>query len=287
MIDNVEQQKVDLNGLTFNLVCAGQSDAPLIILLHGFPECWLTWKDQIQPLVDAGYRIIAPDQRGYNLTDKPKSIDDYRIDVLASDVEAIREYSGCKTFHLVGHDWGAAVAWWYGMHYAEKLRSLTVINVPHPSVFEDTLKSSKRQLIKSWYIFFFQIPKLPELLMPLMNFRQLKKSLIDSSNSNSFDNKTLSQLTTAWRQPGATRGMLNWYRAALRRPVIADNLNISCPVRILWGENDIALSKEMAQLSTQYCDNAELTYYPDGTHWLTHDHPKRVAKEIIRFCDAH
>lgn len=287
MSHNFQQQKVKLNGLSFNLICAGKKDAALVILLHGFPECWLTWKDQIQPLADAGYRVIAPDQRGYNLTDKPKSIADYRIDVLASDVEAIREYAGCDTFHLVGHDWGAAVAWWYAMHYPDRLRSLAIINVPHPTVFENTLKSSLHQMLKSWYIFFFQIPKLPELLLPLMNFRQLKKGLVESSNSGTFNAEILSQLTTAWQQPGAITGMLNWYRAALQQPVTASNLRVSCPTRILWGENDIALTKEMAQLSTEYCANVELTYYPDGTHWLTHDHPQRIAAEIIRFCDAH
>ncbi|MEH6449116.1 MAG: alpha/beta hydrolase [Oleispira sp.] len=287
MTHNFQQQKVSLNGLSFNLICAGKKDAPLVILLHGFPECWLTWKDQIQPLADAGYRVIAPDQRGYNLTDKPKSIADYRIDALASDIEAIRQYADCETLHLVGHDWGAAVAWWYAMHYPDRLRSLTVINVPHPTVFENTLKSSLRQILKSWYIFFFQIPKLPELLLPLMNFRQLKKGLIDSSNPGTFNAEILSQLTTAWKQPGAITGMLNWYRAALRFPVTASNLIISCPTRILWGEDDIALTKKMAKLSTEYCTNVELTYYPDGTHWLTHDHPQRIAEEIIRFCDAH
>lgn len=287
MTDHFQQQKVELNGLTFNLVRAGESDAPLVILLHGFPECWVSWKDQIQPIVDAGYRVIVPDQRGYNLTDKPKSLDDYKIDVLASDVDAIREYAGCETFHLVGHDWGAAVAWWYGMHHSERLRSLTVINVPHPTVFESTLKSNVRQLLKSWYMFYFQLPKLPEFMMSLMNFNRLKQTLVKSSNTGSFDSKILSQLETAWSQPGALTGMLNWYRAALRRPVIASNLTVSCPTRILWGENDIALTKEMAQLSTQYCEDVELTYYPDGTHWLPNDHPERVATEIIRFCDAH
>jgi pimeloyl-ACP methyl ester carboxylesterase len=287
MIPNFEQKRVSLKGLTFNLVCAGETNAPLVILLHGFPECWLTWKDQIQPLADAGYRVIAPDQRGYNLSDKPKSLEDYRIDILASDVEAIRQYAECETFHLVGHDWGAAIGWWYAMHYPNTLRSLTVINAPHPTVFENTLRSNKRQLLKSWYMFFFQIPKLPELLMPLMNFKQLKKGLIDSSNPETFNDEILSQLTAAWQQSGAITGMLNWYRAALRRPVEATNLTINCPTRILWGENDIALTKEMAQLSTQYCSDVELTYYPDGTHWLTHDHPERVANEIIRFCDAH
>lgn len=282
-----KQQQVQLNGLTFNLVCEGSPDAPLIVLLHGFPECWLTWESQIQPLVDAGYRVIAPDQRGYNLSDKPKQIDDYRIDVLASDVEAIRQYAEAEKFHLVGHDWGAAVAWWYGMHHSEKLLSMTVINVPHPLVFQKTLKKNKKQLLKSWYMFFFQIPRLPETLLGLRDFKMAQRSLIQSSNKGSFSPQLLQELKTSWSQDGALTGMLNWYRAALRRPVRANKKRVTCPTRILWGENDIALTKEMAELSTHYCDQAELTYYGDASHWLPHDKPDEVSQEIIRFCDAH
>ncbi len=281
------QQQVHLNGLNFNIICEGPKDAPLIILLHGFPECWLTWEAQIQPLVDAGYRVMAPDQRGYSLTNKPKSIIDYRIDLLASDVDAIRIYAGAEKIHLVGHDWGGAVAWWYGMHYGQHLQSLTVLNVPHPLAFKKTLLSNKKQLVKSWYMFFFQIPKLPELLLALRSFKMLKRGLIKSSNNNSFTPQIIDNLQIAWSQKGAITGMLNWYRAALRHQVRATSKRVCCPVRILWGENDIALTKEMAQLSTRYCDSVDITYYPDASHWLTHDKPVQVSQEIIRFCDAH
>ena len=287
MVKQFNQQTIQLNGLNFNIVCEGPKDAPLIILLHGFPECWLTWEAQIQPLVDAGYQVMAPDQRGYNLSDKPKSIDDYRIDILASDVEAMRIYAGVEQFHLVGHDWGAAVAWWYAMHYGDKLLTLTVLNVPHPIAFAKTLKQNKRQLLKSWYMFLFQIPKLPELLLSLGNFSLAKRGLIKSSNKDSFSPQLLAGLVAAWGQKGASTGMLNWYRAAFRRPVRATNKQVSCPTRILWGENDIALTKEMAQLSTNYCDSVKLTYYPDASHWLSHDKPEQVCQEIIQFCNAH
>ncbi len=287
MTSQFNQQTINLNGLNFNVICEGEKESALVILLHGFPECWLTWEAQIQPLVDAGYRVLVPDQRGYNLSDKPDSIDDYRIDILASDVEALRRYAGVDKFHLVGHDWGAAVAWWYGMHYSDHLSSLTVLNVPHPLAFQKTLKSNKKQLLKSWYMFFFQIPRLPEAMLASMNYKFAQRSLIQSSNKGSFSPETLAGLKSAWSQKGAMKGMLNWYRAALRRPVRATNKRVSCPTRILWGENDIALTKEMAQLSTQYCDDVSLTYYPDATHWLSHDKPEQVSQEIIRFCDAH
>jgi len=287
MVKQFNQQTILLNGLNFNIVCEGAKDAPLIILLHGFPECWLTWEAQIQPLVDAGYQVMAPDQRGYNLSDKPKSIDDYRIDILASDVEAMRIYAGVEQFHLVGHDWGAAVAWWYAMHYGDKLLTLTVLNVPHPIAFAKTLKQNKKQLLKSWYMFFFQIPKLPEFLLSLANFSLGKRSLVKSSNEGSFSPQILAGLVAAWGQKGALTGMLNWYRTAFRHPVRATNIQVSCPTRILWGENDIALTKEMAQLSTNYCDSVKLTYYPDASHWLSHDKPEQVCQEIIQFCNAH
>lgn len=282
-----EQQKITVNGIQLNLVSAGKKDAPLIILLHGFPECWLSWKEQIQPLADAGYRVWAPDQRGYNLSDKPIGIDAYRIDILAEDVEALRIAAGVEQFHLVGHDWGAAVAWWYGLHYGDRLRSLTAINVPHPVVFKRTLSSSPRQLLKSWYMFFFQLPKVPEFMLRLANFNRLAKGLKDSSNKGAFDNNLMAGLKESWQQPGALTGMLNWYRAAIRRPVKPDNLRITTPTRILWGVNDIALTPEMASASQDFCDQVELTYYPDATHWLTHDLPDTVTTEILQFCDAH
>lgn len=284
---NFKQQRIHLNGIHLNVVCEGPEDAPLVILLHGFPEYWLTWKDQIQPLLDAGYRVMAPDQRGYNLSDKPQNLDDYRIDILARDIEALRLYAKAETMHLVGHDWGAAVAWWYALHYPEYIDSLTVINVPHPVVFKKTLYTNPKQMLKSWYMFLFQLPKLPEFIFASNDFAKIKNDLKKSSNPDSFDAKTLSLLESAWQQPGAIRGMINWYRAALRRQIEPENEKVNCPVRILWGENDIALTKEMAKASVAYCESAELTYYPDGTHWLVHDHPERVSKELLDFIGLH
>jgi len=282
-----KQQRMSVNGIQLNVICEGDDNAPLIILLHGFPECWLSWKAQIKPLADAGYRVWAPDQRGYNLSDKPSAISDYRIDKLAADVEALRIAAGAEKFHLVGHDWGAAVAWWYGLHYSDHLRSLTAINVPHPVVFKRTLGRNPKQLLKSWYMFFFQLPKLPELLLSLGDFSRLAKGLKSSSNKGAFDQTLMNELKAAWRQPGALTGMLNWYRAAIRRPIKPDNVHISAPTRILWGVNDIALTPEMASASKDYCDQVELTYYPEATHWLPHDLPDTVTTEILQFCDAH
>jgi len=281
------QQQISVNGINLNVVCTGKEDAPLIILLHGFPECWLSWKAQIKPLADAGYRVWAPDQRGYNLSDKPAGIDAYQIDKLAADVDGLRKAAGVEKFHLVGHDWGAAVAWWYALNYSDQLRSLTTINVPHPVVFKRTLSSNHKQLLKSWYMFFFQIPKLPEFLLSLGNFSRLAKGLKDSSTPDAFDQELINELKSAWGQPGAMTGMLNWYRAALRRPGKPKQTKVTVPTRILWGEQDIALTAQMASDSEAFCNDVKLTYYPEATHWLPHDLPDTVTTEILQFCDAH
>ena len=286
-MDSFHHKKMRINGITLNVVCEGDESAPLIILLHGFPECWITWQEQIKPLAKAGYRIWAPDQRGYNLSDKPKAVADYNINQLAKDVDELRNMAGTDQFHLVGHDWGAAVAWWYALHYPEHLKTLTVINVPHPQVMLDTLKRSPKQLFKSWYMFFFQIPKLPESILALRQFRMLRRGLLTSSTPNAFSTHTLNSLLQAWQQPGAITGMLNWYRSALRKPQQAEHNQVSVPTRILWGENDIALTKEMAQSSAELCNKATLTYYSGATHWLPHDKPEVVTREILHFCDAH
>ena len=151
-----------INDLNFHYVEAGEG--PLVILLHGFPEFWISWRHQIPALVEAGYRVIAPDMRGYNLTDSPSRVSHYKIDLLASDVVALIQHAGEQKSHVVGHDWGAAVAWHVAMRYPERVNQLAILNGPHPKVFEKGIWRPS-QLIKSWYMFFFQIPLLPELII--------------------------------------------------------------------------------------------------------------------------
>ena len=151
-----------INDLNFHYVEAGEG--PLVVLLHGFPEFWLSWRHQIPALVAAGYRVIAPDMRGYNLTDSPSRVSQYKIEVLASDVVALIKHAGEQKAHVVGHDWGAAVAWQVAMRYPEIINQLAILNVPHPRAFQKGIRRPS-QLIKSWYMFFFQIPLFPELLL--------------------------------------------------------------------------------------------------------------------------
>lgn len=164
-IPGAEHRKIVTNGVRLHVVQTGPQDAPLVILLHGFPEFWYGWRQQIPALAAAGLQVWAPDQRGYNESDKPVGVGAYRIDELVADVVGLIDASGLRRASLVGHDWGAAVAWWVALTAPERLERLVILNGPHPSVMRRHLTRSVRQLLRSWYIFGFQVPWVPERLL--------------------------------------------------------------------------------------------------------------------------
>lgn len=261
---------------------AGPTDGEVVILLHGFPECWSTWRHQIPALSEAGYRVFVPNMRGYGQSSKPSDVSDYHVDELIKDIDAIRRYAGVERVHLVGHDWGAMVAWWYALNKPEQLASLSILNVPHPTVFLGTLRKSPMQMLKSWYVFYFQIPYLPELTLPINNFFFFRDILKRTSNKGSYDEEDFRELQKHWRTPGAMRAMINYYRAALRsQPKSSNGDQIKTPTQILWGEHDLALTLEMARASEAYLENGTLTTYPDATHWLAHDKPEEISERLI------
>ncbi|MAR00409.1 MAG: alpha/beta hydrolase [Oceanospirillaceae bacterium] len=262
---------------------AGPEDGEPVILLHGFPECWNTWRHQIPQLTAAGYRVFVPNMRGYGHSSKPRAVADYHVKHLSADVDAIRQFTGAEKIHLVGHDWGAMVAWWYALGYQDHLASLSILNVPHPRVFMKKLKGSPAQLLKSWYIGFFQIPFLPELILPLGDFWFYRWILKKSSCPGSYSEEDYRILLEHWKIPGQTRATVNYYRSAGRSlPSPAKSKSrLQCPTQILWGENDLALSLEMAEQSAELLDNGTLTTYPDATHWLAHDKPEEISKRLV------
>ncbi|MDK2778502.1 MAG: alpha/beta hydrolase [Pseudomonadota bacterium] len=260
----------------------GPEDGESVILLHGFPECWNTWRHQAEPLAAAGYRVFIPDMRGYGQSSKPHRIERYRLDELVQDVDAIRRYAGCARVHLAGHDWGAAVAWWYALRYEERLQSLSIVNVPHPQAFLNALRRSPLQMLKSWYIFYFQLPWLPEWSMKLFNFAVLRTTLRRTSVPGAYDDEDFNHLQQCWQQPGSLTAMVNYYRALLRHLQLPDGDGcLSIPVQILWGENDIALTADMARASMNFLHNGSLTFYPDATHWLAHDKPGEITERLL------
>lgn len=286
---------IPTNGIQLHAETAGVESGPLVILLHGFPEFWYGWRNQMSALARSGFFVVAPDQRGYNLSDKPQSVSNYRIDTLAQDVLGIMDYFGREKAAVVGHDWGAAVAWYLGIHFPDRVSRLGILNVPHPDALSQVLsKPVIEQLRRSWYIFFFQIPKIPEWLLSMARFAPLRQMLRASALPGTFSHEDLRRYTEAWSKKGrgsnqttAIQAMINWYRSAfaqLNQPGQgAETSRVTVPTLILWGEKDIALIPQLASLSLEYCDQGELVRFPNASHWLQHDEPNRVANRMIDF----
>ena len=247
---------VEANGLRFHCVTAGEG--PLVMLLHGFPEFWYSWRHQIPALAAAGFMVVAPDLRGYNDSDKPDGIEAYRMTNLVEDVAGLCRAFGREQTVVVGHDWGGAVAYAFAMAKADMTRALVVLNCPHPADFSQALMGGKslEQMKKSWYMFFFQFPEIPEQVLAADNFRLLKAFAYSQSRRGTFSAKDLKAYTEAFSKPGAPTGGINWYRAMLRRPTHASGVGtrparlfppIGAPTLVIWGERDHFLGKELTR----------------------------------------
>ena len=269
--------------IELHAVASGPLDGPVVVLLHGFPEFWYSWRQQIEPLSSAGFRVIVPDQRGYNKSSKPRGAASYALSQLTSDVLAIADQLGQDRIFLAGHDWGAAVAWCVALLHPRRVAKLATLNVPHPSVMRRYLNTNRRQLRRNWYMFFFQLPWLPEAAFSAFDFRFGVRSLVRSSLPGTFSAEDLAQYRTAWSQPGALTAMINWYRAAFRYRTKFPDSTVHVPTRILWGERDAFLLSAMAHDSLRYCDSAELYTLANASHWLQHEEPARVSELLIDF----
>jgi pimeloyl-ACP methyl ester carboxylesterase len=264
-------------------VAAGPQDGLVVVLLHGFPEFWYGWHRQIEPLATAGFRVIVPDQRGYDLSSKPSGVAPYALSELVSDVMAIADQIGQEKIFLAGHDWGAAVAWSTALWYPQRIAKLALLNVPHPSVMRKFISTSPRQFLRSWYMFLFQLPWLPEALFSAFNYHIGARALLRSSRPGTFTAEDLAHYRSAWSQPGALTAMINWYRALFRTRIKFQDKTVRVPTRILWGERDDFLLTEMAHESLRYCTSAELFTFANATHWLQHEEPARVSELLIDF----
>lgn len=287
MDPQVTFRHVRVNGVRLHVAEVGPEDGPLVVLLHGFPEFWYGWRAQIPALAWAGYRVIAPDQRGYNLSEKPKQVSAYRAEELVNDVRALIEESGRDSASIVGHDLGAMVAWLLALWQPQIVEKLAILNVPHPLVFRRLLLTTPSQMLRSSYIPFFQLPYLPETVSWLTGWRLMRRVLLASSRSSAFSEADLDRYREAWARPGAFGAMLNWYRAFVRHPPhIPENPRVSVPAKIIWGVKDDFLIEEMAHESARLCDRAELTLVPRATHWLQHEEPDLVNARLLSLLDS-
>ena len=275
--------KVDVGaGIRLHYVEAGSG--PLVILLHGFPEFWYSWRHQIGPLADAGYHVVAPDMRGYDLSDRPQSWRSYDAGLIAEDIAGLIKSFGEEQAYVVGHDWGAAIAYTLAMSHPEVVRRLAILNVPHPQRMLEGFRTFK-QLRKSWYMFFFQIPRLPEYMIGRDDFSFAKRSL-RSDSKDAFTDEDLERYVEAWSQPGALTGMINYYRAALRRTpgkALARMRPIPASTLVIWGMRDRHLGSELAVPAPEWVPDVRFEPIPEATHWVQHDAPQRVNELLLQF----
>jgi pimeloyl-ACP methyl ester carboxylesterase len=294
---------VPVRGLTLHCAVAGHG--PLVILLHGFPECWYSWRHQLAALATR-FTVVAPDLRGYNESDKPSSVRAYELSELVADVEALIAAFGAEDAAIVGHDWGGGIAWTFAMERPRLTRRLAVLNCPHPAIFAEALRTDRRQLARSWYMFFFQIPWLPERLLGARHAAAIGRAFTNSSVvRDAITPEDLRVLRDAASQPGALRSAINYYRAIFRqqaradapawlrrrlgwttdpppRRTLADWPRITAPTLLVWGEQDVALRKELtAGMDPLFTTPPRIHYVPESGHWVQQECPALVNQLLL------
>lgn len=285
-LPGVDEHFVNLPELRMHYMTSGPEDGVPVVLLHGFPEFWYSWRFQIPALADAGYRVIVPDQRGYNLTDKHGP---YTIWRLTQDIVDLLDALDIPSCHLAGHDWGGPPAWTFASTQPDRVKKLVAMNAPHPNAFKDALRHHPKQLLKSWYIYFFQIPGLPEALIAASDYGALER--IFSELPHTVMTATdVQRYKEACDHPGALTAMLGWYRALPRQLFIdgglRDERKVSTPTCVIWGERDLALEKGINDTLGYYVENLEVHYLPQASHWVQMHAPDEVNRIMLEFLKA-
>lgn len=277
---------IHLEEVRLHYVISGPEGAPLMLFLHGFPEFWYSWRYQIREF-NKEYRVVAIDMRGYADSDKPKGVKNYTVEKLISDIRQIVPALGYEHCVLVSHDWGGALAWNFASYHPEMVSKLIVMNCPHGAAFQKFIRKSWKQFKMSWYMFFFQMPFLPELMFSINDYNAMKMIFTGSKGgvkSDSTNQDDIEAYKYAASRQGGMTGPINYYRAALRFPRIFGAMpKIEKPVLLIWGKPDMALSTELAELSRQYCNNIKIEYVENSSHWVQMDKPDEVNQLMRNF----
>jgi pimeloyl-ACP methyl ester carboxylesterase len=287
----IETVFVEANGLRFEVDTCGAGDR-LALCLHGFPEHAFSWRYQLPLLADLGYRAWAPNLRGYGRSSRPQGVDAYAIETLMADVGGLIDASGCREVVLLAHDWGAVIAWYFAMRRIRPLARLVICNVPHPGPARRALGQGFAQALRSWYVMFFRIPWLPEQLLGRDGARvvgeALRRSAVDVS-------RFPAPVTEVYRQnaaqPGALTAMINYYRALVRgggarRQHALGYPVIDVPTLLIWGEDDIALTKETTYGTDEWVSDLTIRYLPRVSHWVQQEAPDAVNAMLSAFLEG-
>lgn len=278
---DLQHSFIQANGIRFH-VARVERDAPLILFLHGFPECWYSWRNQIPVMANAGFRPWAIDMRGFNLSDKPRGVGAYHLNVLETDIEELLNTAGAQEAIIVGHDWGALVAWRFAMDYPERVSKLVIMNVPHPATARAGFRIP-RQWLKSWYIAFFQLPRLPERFLtefPLRTARGIRSTAV---RREAFSDADIDVYAAAIAQPGAMHAAVNYYRSLVRGGFWLPVKPIDVPTMMIWGEEDIALDKALTYGTDRWVRDFRIHYIPNCGHWVQNEAAAEVNKLMLDF----
>lgn len=278
LFNEIEEVYIDTNGIKLHTIIIGSGDP--LILLHGFPEFWYCWKSVI-PGLKNNFKLIIPDMRGYNLSDKPKDIEKYKIEYLLGDIKSLIENLNLKQVYLAGHDWGGVVAWAFAEKYPKLLKKLIILNAPHPKIFQKTLRTDKKQQVASSYIFEFLKPEAEKKLFE-DDYRRLKQAVFeDMINKTNFTEFDKEKYIEAWSQPGALLGGINYYRASTSFDELTGIIEV--PTLVIWGMKDVALLPQQLEGLSDYVKNLKIVRSENSSHWITHDDPDLVISNIKKF----
>lgn len=279
--DDVAVIEIGVGGLTFDALAAGPPDGPLVLLLHGFPQSSREWRHQLPALAAAGFRAVAPDQRGYSWRARPECVDAYHLDHLVADALGMAAALGSATFHIVGHDWGGVVAWALAGRHPERLRSLTSVSTPHPLAFLRAIRAPRGdQAARSRYIQFFRLPELPERLLLARKGAGLRMLF---ERTGFRDRSVIDEHVAFLSERRALKAALNWYRA-LDVAAVAGVGAITTPTLFVWGGDDMALGREAALGTAAYVRGAYEFVELDGvSHWIPEEAPGALNAELIPF----
>jgi pimeloyl-ACP methyl ester carboxylesterase len=272
------------NGVRLHYVDAGHG--PLVLLLHGFPDFWYSWRRQILELAAGGFQVIAPDLRGYNLSAKPAGVRNYHIDKLSDDVAALIRHAARGKAVVAGHDWGGGIAWVVAQRFPDLLAKLVILNAPHPAAFVRELHTWE-QLRRSWYIFFFQLPLLPELVFRAGDYALLERTFRPPGvRAGSFSRRDVERYKKALACPGALTAAINYYRAGFRfglRRAGRSIQRIDLPALLIWGEQDRYLNIRLTEGLEEWVPNLRVARLPDAGHWVHLDAADEVNRLLIDF----
>jgi pimeloyl-ACP methyl ester carboxylesterase len=275
----IKHEMVRANGLRFHVATCGEGER-LALCLHGFPECWYSWRHQLPVLARLGYRAWAPDLRGYGESDRPGQREDYAIEKLMDDVAGLIDAAQPRETVLLAHDWGAVIAWYFAIRRIRPLARLVIMNVPHPAVMERAMRG--KQLLRSWYVLFFQLPRIPEALLRIGHCRAIgdafRNMAIDKSR---FPEDVLKVYRDNAARPGALTAMINYYRALVRgggaeRQRALGYPTMDTPTLMVWGEQDSALGKETTYGTERFVRQLTLRFLPRVSHWVQQEAPETV-----------